>query len=260
MPTLAIVSGAAPGKLGGAIIDELCRKNIPCIGIARRRVEMPVPMMVVDLLHFEAVRRKFAELDLAPYDHLLLVHAVGKFKFEPYKTTFEGAADPSVIASNCDTLRNLYGGFEYRHDSPKMLAITHVCIGSLAEDYHIPCYHSFSCARMFIRSGWPTFVKNPKHAVLYIKTCTIKVPSEVALRPYADMTYWMDPHDFARRVVPFMLSMPRGLYIERDIYVDMPGFDPAPYYTDHKLILERWRHDMGEEAFDRLLEEGRSLE
>jgi len=254
MNILAIVSGAAPGKLSGALIKELRQKGVHCVGIARRSVDLAVKVFTADLLDAQQTNDVIGHMRFEQFEHIVVAHCVGAFKLELTKIVYAGDVDQAIWASNVKSMQNLIGAVLLRRSEAKT-PVTFLGLGSLAEDYQIPIYHSYIASRLAVRALLRESVeKDATLGALYVKLCTVKVASEQALRPHANMDYWLEPEEFARHVVPFLLSVPRQRYIERDILVSMPDFDPVPYYVDLALIKKRWRHDMGEERYNRALE------
>lgn len=247
MRTLAIVTGDAAGKLGRALRMRLESARVTCVGVARRSAP---GVMVVDLFDRAKVAEAISHIQFCDFERVLIAHAVGAFKFEPYNTeTVRRTADPAIIASSVATFRNLVDAVWARKGD---LPVSVLCVGSLAENWNVPCYHSYTVARRIVRQQLRSMTAEGVGAV-YAKLSTVRVPSERALRPCADDTYWLSPEQFAERVAPFLLAVPRGRYIEVDVNNQMPGFDPYEQYADYEAVLNRWRHDMGNDAFERAM-------
>ncbi|MBU1111832.1 MAG: hypothetical protein KJ896_03560 [Nanoarchaeota archaeon] len=233
---LVVVSGVT-GSLGEAY-SEHYRKASRVVGISRNEPERPctdVQYTQADLLDARESRRCIGELQLEDITDLLLIHPVGRFKFEENSTEI----DPEIYASNVETLTNLVDPLLEHQDKPN---ITLVAFGSISDKYNVPFWKSYSESKNALRRYIHELAdKDDRIRGVFINLSSVKTRNESRLRPYANTSYWLTPEEIVQRSVPELSSKEK--WKELDIFNLSPDYSPA-IYTDHSKVLERWKREM----------------
>jgi len=233
---LVIISGAT-GSLGKAYIEHY-KKASKVVGISRNQPERPytdVQYLQADLLNARQSKRCIDGLQLEDITNLLLIHPVGRFKFEEDFTEI----DPEIYSSNVETLVNLVNPILKCKDQ---LDITLVAFGSISDKYKVPFWKSYSESKNALRRYIHELAdKENRIRGVFINLSSVNTTNESRLRPYANTSYWLTPKEIVQRSVPELSSKER--WKELDIFNISPDFSPA-IYTNYPKILERWRREM----------------
>jgi len=245
---LAIVTGAN-GALGKAYLEQFATlPNVRSVGITRER-KNEIPGVEyrhgVDLLEAHTVREAIYSLGCEYARRILLIHPVGKFKFEE---TPPQEIDPEVLLSNMDTMVNSVQTIMHRL---REATLTVCCFGSVSDKYDVPFWRSYTSAKNEVRSSlrtlsslFPGKATSRKVRSIMVNVSTTATGNENLLRPNADTSYWLQPKKIVEQSLPLLMAETGGGYQEIDVIEEKPGFDPAEYYGNPDRILEKWTREM----------------
>jgi NADPH-dependent curcumin reductase CurA len=139
--TLAIVTGAN-GAVGNAYLQEFSRiPTVRSVGIVRKETTEKIPHVEyignVDLLKPSDVEQAIESIGCRDALKILLVHPVGKFKFEEAQSQ---NIDPDILLSNLGTLEHTIGPI-LKHMNRRASLV--VCgFGSVSDKYDVPFWRS----------------------------------------------------------------------------------------------------------------------
>ncbi len=227
--TLAIVTGAS-GSVGDAYVRKLSEiPSVRTVAIVRNKQHAPVQNVEfhagVDLLDAEKTRSTIDSLGCRDAVRILLIHPVGKFKFErqPVADILENLRPESVLT---------------------------VCgFGSVSDKYDVPFWQSYTKAKNKLRSFLKGLAERMVLAEIDMRSVMVNVSTtdtgnENALRPHADRTFWLKPEKIVEQSLPTLLAGEGPYYQELDIIEMQPGFDPDTYYKNPHAVLEKWKREM----------------
>lgn len=246
---LAIVTGAN-GALGKAYLEQLAATpHVHPVGIARN-LDEAVPgvryVTGVDLLKDNEIREALSAIQCKQAEKILLIHPVGKFKFE-HQPTMEIDAD--IVLSNMGTMVNTVKAVVGSMRASSLV----VCgFGSVSDKYNVPFWRSYTDAKNKVRdalSSLPGLLSRPDHRIVrsvMVNVSTTDTGNENALRPNADTQFWLKPQKIVSESLPFLLAESGPGYQEIDIIEHKPGFDPTEYYGNPDRIMEKWAREMGQ--------------
>jgi len=247
---LAIVTGAN-GALGKAYLEELApMPNIRSVGIVREskhEVEGVEYRHGVDLLEQHKVEQAIASLRCEQAKKILLIHPVGKFKFEMQPPE---EIDPEILLSNMATMANTVRSVMNRMRESTLV----VCaFGSVSDKYNVPFWQSYTAAKNEVRNSLRTLSTmfsrpngNRKVRSVIVNVSTTDTGNENALRPNADKTFWLQPKQIVDESLPILLADSGPSYQEFDVIQEKPGFDPEAYYENPDEVLAKWIREMGD--------------
>jgi len=257
---LVIVTGAS-GAVGNSFIKHFLQEdNTECVAISRSPMETEASHCQADLLDRQSIAQEIAQLDLTSIDDVILIHGVGKFKYE---SECEVAAlgntaeevDDEIFSSNYQTFVNiaepLTKKLNQEHEQGCQTTLALCGFGSITDKYKIPFWHSYTYAKDSLREYIKELAKSPEWGGLirgrFINVSTTDTGNENKLRPYAtaeEKKYWLKPETVVEKAIAEILSM-TPLWQEIDVYEPLPGFDPQEYYTNFKEIKSKWQRQTG---------------
>ena len=238
--SVVVVCGAS-GDLGKAYLTHYAANGETCYGLTRNEAAdvKSVNYIKTDLLDKDETRRRVRDVETSGADELLIIHAVGKFKWEGNNQyTF---TDQDVMASNLNTFRNAAGPLMEMNTS---LPIKIVAFGSLSDTYSVPMWRSYSRAKLALRRERRDIARDSAGVVsVFFSIGSINTESERRMRPYADTAFWIKPEDVvAKSAEPIEnAELP---YTEIDIFEPWPDYYPG-YFGDFKALREKWEREMG---------------
>ena len=153
---LVIITGAN-GAVGKSYLEHFLQvKDTICIAISRSSMETKANHLRTDLMDHVSTRKVIEELSFSGVSNVIFIHAVGKFKYEPYNDkTEEKTIDPEVYSSNYQTFLNvttpLVEKLEEEHKRKNKISLTLCAFGSITHKYKIPYWYSYSCAKDALR-------------------------------------------------------------------------------------------------------------
>ncbi len=243
---LYIVTGAT-GRLGAAFAEELLKTGQNVIGLSRKSAgNADFKIVGADLLDENSTSEAVGQMDLQRYSKLIVIHAVGKFKFEKHANDItdkdQDGIDDEVYRTNVVTLENLLRAF-FQKD--KICNEITICtFASVSDRYNIPFWNSYTKAKNFLRKYLEELAAAGKARALMVNVSTIDTGNENLLRPHADKTYWLRPEDVASKTLAEIKT--DFTYKEIDIIKENPEFTEN-YYRDHEAILKKWQKEMDAE-------------
>lgn len=239
---LYIVTGAS-AKLGECFIKSLQEKNQKIIGLSRKNTELNIPVFICDLLKEDEVENIFNQIDFSSYESFVLIHTVGKFKFEKGELNVidnDGdGIDDEVFFTNVTTLKNTLK-FLIPHTKGKSLKVC--AFGSVSDKYSIPFWVSYRKAKNIMKQYLKDLSRDGEIKALVINVSTLDTGNENLLRPEADKTYWLKPQEVVDESLVELDHL--HSYEEIDIVKNKPDFKDD-YYLDHDALLEKWQKEMG---------------
>lgn len=234
---LVVISGIT-GSLGEAYVDYYRKTQNKVVAISRKipeRTYAGIKYLQADLLDKRESRRCIGGLLLENITDLLLIHPVGRFKFEEDFTEI----DPEIYASNVETLTNLVDPLLERQDKPN---ITLVAFGSISDKYNVPFWRSYSESKNALRRYIHELAgKEEGIRGVFINLSSVKTRNESKLRPFANTSFWLTPEEIVQRSIQELSSKEK--WKELDIFNLSPEYSPV-IYTDHSKVLERWKREM----------------
>lgn len=243
---LAIVTGAN-GALGKAYLQQLSTlPHVRSVGLAREQKE-EIPGVEyrhgVDLLQEHQVREAIYSLQCELAQTILLIHPVGKFKFEMQPPQ---EIDPEVLLSNMGTMVNTIKAVVSRMRSNLIVC----AFGSVSDKYNVPFWRSYTGAKNRMRESLQSLsrmlsISNRNVRSVMVNVSTTDTGNEKLLRPNADRTFWLKPEKIVQESLPILLVESAPQYQEIDVFEAKPGFNPEHYYSNHQEVLSAWEKQMG---------------
>ncbi|MDJ0552858.1 MAG: SDR family NAD(P)-dependent oxidoreductase [Microcoleaceae cyanobacterium MO_207.B10] len=258
---LAIVTGAG-GAVGSSYLKHfLKQENTKCVALSRSNLEATeVIQFKVDLLDEKKTREAIEKLDLSGISDLILVHGVGKFKYEdleslPHLNQDRHKIDNEVFLSNYHTFVNvvnpLVEKLNKEHQSGQKITLALCGFGSISDKYKIPFWRSYTYAKDTLRQYIKDLAKSEEWKGLirgrFINVSTTDTGNENKLRPNVtveEKQYWLKPEKIVAQSMPVIESL-QPLWQEIDVYEILPGFNPEEYYNDYQTIKQKWERQMG---------------
>ncbi len=246
--TLAIVTGTN-GAVGQAYAEELSRQSIRTIGIVRTLPKTKISSVEyyddVDLLDGEKVRRTIESIGCSDALRLLLVHPVGKFKFENQPTD---TIDQEVLLSNYATLEHVL--YPLLENVRQQARITVCGFGSVSDKYDVPFWRSYTAAKNKLRTLLQELSRKLMSTDVHMRSVMVNVSTtdtgnENILRPNADTSHWLKPAKIVEQSLPVLLGNDPSFYQEIDVIEPVTGFSPEEYYKNPQEVLAKWRKEMG---------------
>lgn len=258
---LAIVTGAS-GTVGACYVKHFVQQeNTKCVALSRSKLETSEVMQFkVDLLDEKGTREAIEQLDISEVSDLILVHGVGKFKYEyleslPHLNSDHHKIDNEVFSSNYHTFLNvvnpLVEKLNEEHQRGRKTTLALCGFGSISDKYKIPFWRSYTYAKDTLREYIKDLAKSKNWQGLirgrFINVSTTDTGNENKLRPNVkveEKQYWLKPEKIVAQSLPVIESL-KPLWQEIDVYEILPGFNPEEYYNDYQTIKEKWERQMG---------------
>ncbi len=242
---LFIVTGAS-GELGRDFVRKLSEMGEKVMAFSRKSQHIEgAEVYRADLLSEQEVFSTVSEINLSNYDEVYLIHAVGKFKFEESASSVQDldkdGIDDEIYATNVLTLKNILKALlALCNPSTKV----NVCaFASVSDKHNVPFWNSYTQSKNITREYLKELCESPQIRALVVSVSTIDTGNENLLRPQADKTYWLQPHEIVSKALPELMSL--STFKEIEVIKEKPGFDTA-YYFDHEAILKKWKEEMGQ--------------
>jgi len=255
---LAIVTGAN-GALGACFVKHFVEEEqTQCVAMSRSDLETEALHFKVDLLDAKGVSEAIKKIDISEVDDVILVHGVGKFKYEELESVERGeedGIDDEVFSSNYQTFVNvvnpLVEKLNQEHDCDRETTLALCAFGSVTDKYKIPFWRSYTYAKDTLREYIKDLAKSEDWKGLirgrFVNVSTTDTGNENKLRPNVtpeEKKYWLKPEKILDRAIEAIENLAPE-WEEIDIYEPMPGFDPESYYSDNEQIKEKWDRQMG---------------
>ena len=257
---LVIVTGAS-GAVGNSFIEHFLQQdNTECVAVSRSPMKTEALHLQADLLDRESIQREITKLDLTNIDDVILIHGVGKFKYEneceiSALGTTEAEIDDEIFSSNYHTFVNiaepLIKKLNQEHKQGLQTTLALCAFGSITDKYKIPFWRSYTYAKDSLREYIKELARSPEWRGLirgrFINVSTTDTGNENKLRPYAtaeEKKYWLKPETIVTKSIAY-LENSTPLWQEIDVYEPLPGFKPQEYYTNYQKIKTKWQRQTG---------------
>jgi len=258
-PQVVLVSGAT-GDLGKAYLDYYSQQeNTICYGLIRREETNPVQGVAYlksNLENAAATREEIRKISLEGVIEVLLIHPVGKFKFEENADLDidqnKDGIDDEVLTSNVDTFHNLVRPLIEQRGKYGFIPLKLVAFGSLSDQYSVPWWGSYSKSKLILRQDMRELSRiEPSVESLFVNLSSVKTSNEQKTRPYADTKYWLRPQEIVTRSIPIIQNMQHP-YQEIDVFNHSPDYSQN-YYRDFERLREKWIREMRGNIQNKLL-------
>ena len=239
-----LVSGAS-GKLGEAFVNLLKQQGEKVYALSRKDVVTKADaLFIADLLNENQVETALKEIIFQNYKEIILIHTVGKFKFQGNDTEIldnnGDGIDDEVFDTNVITTKNLLKVLLPLASNNVKVKIC--AFASVSDKYDVPFWSSYTRAKNILRGYLQTLCEEQKISALIVNVSTVDTGNENALRPSADKTYWLQPNEIVFKTLPELTNLVG--YREIDVIKEKPDFDEG-YYVDHEKLLNKWKREMG---------------
>jgi hypothetical protein len=243
---LVIVTGVT-GDLGRAYDAHYAADpSVRCVGITRQQDHDNPRWKIANLLDKREVEYAIRGIPLRGIEEIILIHPVGRFKFEdamhPIVDQNQDGFDDEVCKSNISTFENVVSSIFDRLGG-RMLTVCQ--FGSISDRYesHIPFWRSYSHAKNVLRERGQALSALPRVKSRFFSLSSVKTSAEQKTRLFADMTYWITPQEVVERSVPLIES--RANYVEAEIFNPDPAYTNN-YFLDTDTLYTKWKREMGE--------------
>lgn len=254
---LIIIAGAA-GEIGNEFCKQLAEQHIDCIAVVRNKAiaitSLCIKSIRCHLDNQQEIEQKFAGVDFEAYDEVVFLHTIGVDKFDSrgYPTIHTmNTIDPDVYNTNVNSFKYLMRYCVQRirsinlHRDDTKINFKIAIIAGVADKYAPFVIESFCEAKFILRQYiqsqvglYPEWVSG-----LSINVTSTITQSALAVRPYADTTYWLTPEELVSQSADSLISIEKG-YKEIDIIKSLPNFVDG-YYENNYLLYEKWSKETG---------------
>lgn len=243
---LAIISGAT-GSLGQAYLQILSKRGIKCIGLSRKKPKKKrksVTYLHSDLLDKFETKKALGGINIEEYGEVIVIHTVGKFKFEENKKPeldINGdGIDDFVFDSNIKTFENILNFLLKKIDKKSKLTLC--AFGSVSDKYEVPFWKSYTKSKNVLREIIKKYSNNQNMRGVFVNVSTVDTKNENLLRPSASKKYWLTSEKIVQRTKKEIFNGKRK-FIELDIFKPNPDFK-KDYYLNHEEIFKKWKKEM----------------
>lgn len=240
---LVIVSGAS-GALGVEYLRHYSQDST-CVGLFRSdppELLKNVQYHRADLSDRQAIRELLHSITLlGPFTDVVLVHPVGKFKWEeagPQNDQDGDGIDDEIYHSNVVTFENLSIPLLQLQQSQGWNLIL-LAFGSLSDRENVPFWQSYTKAKNRLRRLMKEIGSVERRVFCkFVNLPTVSTGNENRTRPHADQTFWMSPKEVVEATIDIVEDRSRP-FQEEDRFRVSPLFWVG-YYADHKAIYRNW--------------------
>ena len=150
---LVIVTGASGAVWNSFIKHFLQEDNSNCVAVSRSPMETEALHLQADLLNQTSIAREITKLDLGSINDVILIHGVGKFKYESECEVAsvgitQADIDNEVFFSNYHTFVNiaepLIKKLNQEHKKGLQTTLALCGFGSITDKYKIPFWRSYT--------------------------------------------------------------------------------------------------------------------
>lgn len=256
MKKLIIIAGAA-GEIGTAFIEKfLMQKDTECIAIIRNKPllinEENLKKITCNLNNISEIENSFKEIDFRKYAEVIYLHTIGVDKFDPRGYPYikpMKTIDPDIYNTNVNSFKYL---FKYCVEKIKEINKDHITtlfktvIIAGTSDKHAPFVIESFCEAKFILRQYIQSAVN-----LYPQWCSglsVNVTSTItesalAVRPFADTTFWLTPNEVVDQSLQKVLQTGLG-YSEIDLFKYSPEYT-SDYYNSNEKLYTKWSKETG---------------
>lgn len=252
---LVIIAGAA-GEIGSEFSRQLAEQGINCIAVVRNKalsVTSPfIQSIQCNLDNQQEIEEKFSTVEFEMYDQIIYLHTIGVDKFDPrgYPSIHPmNTIDPEIYHTNVNSFKYLmrYCVQRIRNSNikNKQAKLKIAIIAGVADKYAPFVIESFCEAKYILRQYIQSCVTLYSEWVsgLSINVTSTVTKSALAVRPHADITYWLTPQEVVSKSVTKLIGDEMG-YEEIDIIKNLPNFVEG-YYENNPVLYEKWSRETG---------------
>ncbi len=256
---LVIVAGAA-GEIGTEFCKAIIRNDIDCIGIIRNKrtnIESSFYKEITcELSNEEQIEKVFFNVDFGKYKKIIFLHTIGVDMFDPRgyppRVNPMNTIPPEVYNTNVNSFKYL---LRYcvnkikKNNSKKIKTKFRIAIIAGVGDKHAPfVIESFCEAKFILRQYIQSFINLYPNWIsgLSINVSSTITKSALAVRPYANTHYWLEPKEVVNKSFKDLISF-SSQYEEIDIVKKSPKFFNG-YYENNKILYEKWSKETGIEG------------
>ncbi len=246
MTKLAIITGAN-GALGKEYLKYFSdKKNYSVIGWSKNEPKNKIKNITYltgDLLDKTRIKYEMSKIELKNFSKIIFIHPVGKFRFELKNTKDENKEEinSEIFRSNVMTFLNTADTI--LKSANKKTKLMFCAFGSISDKYKIPFWKSYSSSKKELKKLIKNLSYDNAIRGVFVNISSTLTHNEKNLRPFADTTYWLKPHEIVDKTIQEIIygKLP---FIELEIFKSKPGFDKS-YYLDYKSIYQKWKKEMG---------------
>jgi hypothetical protein len=256
MKTCVIVAGAA-GEIGTEFCRVLSERGIDVVAVVRNRnlsIHSPyITEIRCDLTDSASIEHAFGGLNISKYDRIIFLHTIGTDKFDPrgYPMIRKmKTIDPDVYDTNVNTfkypLRYIMATLRrINTDSAKPIQFKAVLLGGVPDKFTPFVIEAFCEAKNLCREYIRSAVNlNPAWmSGLSINITSTITKSALAVRPFANLTYWLTPKEVVERSIDELVADTVG-FNEIEVIKHSSMFTPG-YYEDNAALYEKWSRETG---------------
>lgn len=252
---LVIIAGAA-GEIGSEFSRQLAEQGINCIAVVRNTalsVTSPfIQSIQCNLDNQREIEEKFSTVEFEMYDQIIYLHTIGVDKFDPrgYPSIHPmNTIDPEIYHTNVNSFKYLMRYCVQRIRNSKLknkqAKLKIAIIAGVADKYAPFVIESFCEAKYILRQYIQSCVTLYSEWVsgLSINVTSTVTKSALAVRPHADITYWLTPQEVVSKSVTKLIGDEMG-YEEIDIIKNLPNFVEG-YYENNPVLYEKWSRETG---------------
>ncbi len=240
---LIIISGVT-GDLGKAYYNHYSKDpSVKCVGITRQEFDIRYNWRKADLLNKIQTASAINSIPLEGIKEIILIHPVGKFKFEDSKHHIidknQDGIDDEVYNSNIKTFMNVIEPLCKRLENRKLT----VCqFGSISDKYMIPYWKSYSKTKDKLRLIVKKLTDHNNIRGIFFDLSSTDTINESKTRPNANKKYWIKPKEVVEQSIPYINNEKK--FQEISIYKKSPLYHNQ-WFIDIEALHYRWKKDMG---------------
>jgi hypothetical protein len=253
---LIIIAGAA-GEIGTTYCESFLDGKNHVLGVIRnKKVALEHPsfeQVVCELTSSDDIERAFNNVDLEDYEEVVYLHTIGTDKFDPrgYPSIQKmNTIDLSVYDTNVNSFKYLMrylvkklSGIRSEKGNAPLLKL--LMIGGVSDKYAPFVIESFCEAKYIIRQYIQSQISIHPEWVCggSVNVTSTITASALAVRPFAQTTYWLTPQEVVRDSMEFIRSLSKG-YEEKDLIKYSPQF-LSGYYENNDALYKKWSKETG---------------
>lgn len=240
---LIIITGVS-GDLGKAYYDHYSNdSSVKCIGITRQDFDTRYNWRKADLTDKLQTMTAIKSIPLEGIEEIVLIHPVGKFKFEDENHAIidhnKDGIDDEVYDSNIKTFQNTIEPLYERLGDRKLT----ICqFGSISDKYGVPYWNSYTQSKNKLRTIVKELSSQDNTRGIFFDLSSVDTGNENKTRPCADKTYWITPKEVVEQSLQYINNTEK--FQEISLYRESPHYHEK-WFTDKDAIHNRWIREMG---------------
>ncbi len=210
--TVVIIAGVA-GEIGTAFANKLTQNNIHTIGIIRNKSVDAIQSGFFETVacHLDNpthVAQVFSRIDLSQFDRIIYLHTIGVDKFNPrgYPNIKPmNTIDEDIYNTNVNSFKYLlkYLALKVRdlNNEGKNIELKTAIIAGVSDKHGPFVIEGFCEAKMILREYIRSYLDRFPvwFSGLSINITSTITKAALAVRPYADTTYWLSPEEVVEK-------------------------------------------------------------